>query len=152
MDFMLEEEMIDLLTFCLQNPESDELESKKSRFKEIGKELFDDGGVDAMENFFFAVDNRFRVKLNNLQKIIVHYGMEFPTNGIIPRKILQKRLFDVQLCFTNSEHRYAACWACTFCCWFTIFHGYSLSTVHFSFVSAFYAVTYYHVKYTAISY
>ena len=38
MDFMLEEEMIDLLTFCLQNPESDELESKKSRFKEIGKE------------------------------------------------------------------------------------------------------------------
>jgi len=52
MDFMLEEEMIDLLTFCLQNPTSDELESKKSRFKEIGKELFDDGGVDAMENFF----------------------------------------------------------------------------------------------------
>ena len=42
MDFMLEEEMIDLLTFCLQNPDSDELESKKSRLKEIGKELFDD--------------------------------------------------------------------------------------------------------------
>ena len=38
MDFMLEEEMIDLLTFCLQNPSSDELELKKSRFKEIGKE------------------------------------------------------------------------------------------------------------------
>ena len=37
MDFMLEEEMIDLLTFCLQNPTSGELESKKSRFKEIGK-------------------------------------------------------------------------------------------------------------------
>ena len=28
MDFMLEEEMIDLLTFCLQNPDSDEIESK----------------------------------------------------------------------------------------------------------------------------
>ena len=26
--------------------------------KEIGKELFDDGGVDAMENFFFVVENR----------------------------------------------------------------------------------------------
>ena len=42
MDFMLEEEMLDLLTFCLQNPTSDELESKKSRFKAIGKELFDE--------------------------------------------------------------------------------------------------------------
>ena len=29
MDFMLEEEMIDLVTFCLQNPESPETESKK---------------------------------------------------------------------------------------------------------------------------
>ena len=30
MDFMLEEEMLDLLTFCLQNPTSDELESKNA--------------------------------------------------------------------------------------------------------------------------
>ena len=28
MDFMLEEEMIDLLTFCLQNPTSDEIDLK----------------------------------------------------------------------------------------------------------------------------
>ena len=68
MDFMLEEEMIDLLTFCLQNPESGELESKKSRFKEIGKELFDDGGVDAMENFFFAVDNRIQGEIEQSPK------------------------------------------------------------------------------------
>ena len=68
MDFMLEEEMIDLLTFCLQNPESDELESKKSRFKEIGKELFDDGGADAMENFFFAVDNRIQGEIEQSPK------------------------------------------------------------------------------------
>jgi len=68
MDFMLEEEMIDLLTFCLQNAESDELESKKSRFKEIGKELFDDGGVDAMENFFFAVDNRIQGEIEQSPK------------------------------------------------------------------------------------
>ena len=58
MDFLLEEDMIDILTFCLQNPDSDETESKKQRLKEIGQELFNDGGVDAMENFFFVVENR----------------------------------------------------------------------------------------------
>ena len=68
MDFMLEEEMLDLLTFCLQNSKSDELESKKIRFKEIGKELFDDGGVDAMENFFFVVDNRIQGEIEQSPK------------------------------------------------------------------------------------
>ena len=58
MDFLLEEEMIDILTYCLQNPDSDDVASKKQRLKEIGKELFNDGGVDAMENFFFVVENR----------------------------------------------------------------------------------------------
>lgn len=64
MDFILEEEMIDILTFCLQNPNSDLIESKKQRFKEIGHELFENGGVDAMENFFFAVDNRIQGEIN----------------------------------------------------------------------------------------
>ena len=125
MDFMLEEEMIDLLTFCLQNSDSDQVESKKSRFKEVGKEIFDDGGVDAMENFFFVVENRIEGEIENLQNLFVHYGMDYQMNGITPKKIYEKRLFDVQLCFTNSEHRNATCWACTFCCWFPIFHGYS---------------------------
>ncbi len=58
MDFMLEEEMIDLLTFCLQNPTSDEASSKKARIVEIGKELHADGGADALENMFFALKNR----------------------------------------------------------------------------------------------
>ena len=58
LDFLLEEEMIDILTYCLQNPDSDDVDSKKQRLKEIGKELFNDGGVDAMENFFFVVENR----------------------------------------------------------------------------------------------
>jgi len=31
MDFMLEEELIDLYTFCLQNPDSPEVEQKKVR-------------------------------------------------------------------------------------------------------------------------
>ena len=58
MDFLLEEEMIDILTFCLQNPNSTEIDLKKQRLKEIGIELFNDGGVDGMENFFFVVENR----------------------------------------------------------------------------------------------
>jgi|TARA_B100001105_G_scaffold41424_1_gene30105 hypothetical protein len=60
MDFMLEEELIDLFTFCLQNPDSPEVEEKKTRVREIGRELFDDGGVDALENFFFAISNRIQ--------------------------------------------------------------------------------------------
>ena len=58
MDFMLEEELMDLMTFCLQNPESLEVAEKKKRIAEIGQELFLDGGVDALENFFFALKNR----------------------------------------------------------------------------------------------
>ena len=58
MDFLFEEEIIDILTFCLQNPNSTEIDLKKQRLKEIGIELFNDGGVDAMENFFFVVENR----------------------------------------------------------------------------------------------
>ena len=61
---MLEEELIDLFTFCLQNPDSPEVTEKKIRIKEIGKELFDDGGVDALENFFFAISNRIEGEIN----------------------------------------------------------------------------------------
>ena len=55
---MLEEELIDLMTFCLQNPDSSEVQEKHQRITEIGKEIFDDGGVDALENFFFVLKNR----------------------------------------------------------------------------------------------
>ena len=58
MDFLLEEELMDLMTYCLQNPESVGVSEKKKRITEIGNELFLDGGVDAMENFFFALQNR----------------------------------------------------------------------------------------------
>ena len=64
MDFILEEELIDLFTFCLQNPDSPDIEQKKIRIKEIGKELFADGGVDALENFFFAITNRIEGEIN----------------------------------------------------------------------------------------
>jgi len=55
---MLEEELIDLMTFCLQNPDSSEIIEKKKRIAEIGNELFLDGGLDALENFFFVLKNR----------------------------------------------------------------------------------------------
>jgi len=58
MDFMLEEELLDLITFCLQNPQSPEVDEKKNRITEIGKELYADGGIDAMEIFFFVIKNR----------------------------------------------------------------------------------------------
>ena len=58
MDFMLEEELMDLITFCLQNPESLDVSEKKKRIVEIGNEIYLDGGVDALENFFFALQNR----------------------------------------------------------------------------------------------
>ena len=58
MDFLLEEELMDLMTFCLQHPESSEISEKKKRITEIGKELFLDGGIDALDNFFFSLKNR----------------------------------------------------------------------------------------------
>ncbi len=64
---MLEEELIDLMTFCLQNPESGEVAEKKRRITEIGKELYADGGVDTLENFFFSLKNRIERKINQDQ-------------------------------------------------------------------------------------
>ena len=58
MDMMLEEELIDLMTFCLQNPDSTELKEKHGRIILIGQEIYDDGGDDAIENFSFVLKNR----------------------------------------------------------------------------------------------
>ncbi len=58
MDMMLEEELIDLMTFCLQTTDSPKVVEKKKRIAEIGQEIFDDGGIDALENFFFVLKNR----------------------------------------------------------------------------------------------
>ena len=55
---MLEEELIDLMTFCLQNPDSTEINEKHDRIIEIGGEIYADGGVDALENFSFVLKNR----------------------------------------------------------------------------------------------
>ena len=60
MDAYLEEELYDNLTYCLQNPNASEFELKKKRIEDIGRELYADGGVDAMENIFYSVE--FRIK------------------------------------------------------------------------------------------
>lgn len=60
---MLEEELIDLMTYCLQNPDSIDVKEKKKRISEIGKELYDDGGFDALENFFFVLENRIKEEI-----------------------------------------------------------------------------------------
>jgi len=64
MDFMLEEELMDLFTLCLQNPSSPDLDSAKQRIVEIGKELFTDGGIDALENMSFALKNRITEEID----------------------------------------------------------------------------------------
>ena len=48
MDAYLEEELYDTLTYNIQNPNASDFESKKKRIEEIGRELYDDGGTDAV--------------------------------------------------------------------------------------------------------
>ena len=55
---MLEEELVDLFTLYLKNPDSSDATSQKDRITAIGHEIHADGGLDAMINFFFAVRNR----------------------------------------------------------------------------------------------
>jgi hypothetical protein len=43
LDAYLEEELFDTLVYCIQNPEAVDLETKRNRAEEIGKELFSDG-------------------------------------------------------------------------------------------------------------
>ena len=60
MDASLEEELYDIITYNIENPNAPDFESKKKRIEEIGKELYDDGGTDAMENMFYSIE--FRIK------------------------------------------------------------------------------------------
>lgn len=63
MDAYLEEELIDLFTYYLQNPNASDLETKKQRVKEIGTELYNDGGIDTMENMFYSVEIRIKEEI-----------------------------------------------------------------------------------------
>ncbi len=64
MDGYLEEELYDLLAFCMQNERSTDFEKSRERIREIGKELFSDGGADAMENMYFAIRNRIKEEMH----------------------------------------------------------------------------------------
>jgi hypothetical protein len=65
LDAYLEEELYDILTLCITKPnESQIIESQKKRFHEIGQEIYSDGGIDALENMFFALTNRIQGELN----------------------------------------------------------------------------------------
>jgi thermostable 8-oxoguanine DNA glycosylase len=56
----LEEELYDILTYCIQNPNGSDFEMKKKRAEEIGSELYAVGELDAMENMFYSIE--FRIK------------------------------------------------------------------------------------------
>ncbi len=64
MDAYLEEELYDLFTYCIRNPNASDFEIKKQRVQEIGKELQADGGYDAMENMFYSIEIRIREEIN----------------------------------------------------------------------------------------
>ena len=65
MDAYLEEELYDILTYCIQNREASDFESKKQRVSMIGKELYADGGTDAMENMFYSIEFRIKDEIAN---------------------------------------------------------------------------------------
>jgi hypothetical protein len=64
MDAGLEEELYDLLTLCIQQPESSETAKRKARIAEIGRELAADGGADSMENMFFSIEQRIQGEIS----------------------------------------------------------------------------------------
>ena len=65
MDAYLEEELYDILTFCITNShETEKIRSNKERFLEIGQEIYSDGRIDALENMFFTLNNRIEGEIN----------------------------------------------------------------------------------------
>ena len=63
LDAYREEELYGIITYCIQNPNASDFESKKQRAQEIGKKLYADGGVDAMENSFYPIEFRVREEI-----------------------------------------------------------------------------------------
>lgn len=64
LDAYLEEELYDLITYCIQNSEATDYSAKEDRIREIGHELFTDGGVDALENMYFSIEHRVREEIS----------------------------------------------------------------------------------------
>jgi hypothetical protein len=68
LDAYLEEELYDLITHCIQNSNASDYSMKENRIKEIGQELFADGGVDALENMYFSIEHRVREEISEEAK------------------------------------------------------------------------------------
>lgn len=64
MDAYLEEELYDLITYCIQNSSASNHSSKEDRIREIGQELFADGGIDALENMYFSIEHRIKEEIS----------------------------------------------------------------------------------------
>ncbi len=64
----LEEELYDLITYCIQNPNTSDLGAKKQRVQEIGKELYSNGGVDAMKNILYPIEIRIKEEISKEAK------------------------------------------------------------------------------------
>jgi hypothetical protein len=75
LDAYREEELYGIITYCIQNPNASDFELKKQRTQEIGKELYADCGVDAMENSFYPIEFRVREKMANMLGHIVQGAM-----------------------------------------------------------------------------
>ena len=56
--------MYDLITYCIQNSEASDYSIKGDRIKEIGNELFADGGIDALENMYFSIEHRVKDEIS----------------------------------------------------------------------------------------
>jgi hypothetical protein len=65
LDAYLEEELYDLLTYCIQSPQAPDFAGKKGRVQEIGRELYADGGADALENTFFSIEHRVKEEIGH---------------------------------------------------------------------------------------
>ncbi len=63
LDAYLEEELYDTLIYCTQNPKVPDIENKRKRAEEIGRELFSHGGTDAMENMFYSIKFVIMIRL-----------------------------------------------------------------------------------------
>jgi hypothetical protein len=46
--------------YVIQNPNGSDFESKKKRVEDVGRELYADGGTDAMENMFNSIEYRIK--------------------------------------------------------------------------------------------
>jgi hypothetical protein len=83
MDAYLEEELYDDLTYSIQNPSGSDFEPKKKRIEDIGRELYADGGTDAMENMFYSIEFRVKEELARMLSHIAHGGTIYLQNGSI---------------------------------------------------------------------